>query len=220
MSIAELNEQLKFEIDEAGRPYALMFENTMRLEKFRQAVEFEYWRKDDKYVSLTLDQDNKIFRIEITPFPYLDVFKGLWIGFKIQSEIFAKVTPGHVNDPRNIERARTGFLNTSRIATIPRKCIEYVVPRIYKKFPPIKKALSDVNREKFVNYINYEPAWKQETYDFEILRGEPPLKLYKGILEMPYELQTMFTYSYRLEPPFEEDKEKGNKGDVNNDEQP
>ena len=43
MSIAELNEQLKFEIDEAGRPYALMFENTMRLEKFRQAVEFEYW---------------------------------------------------------------------------------------------------------------------------------------------------------------------------------
>ena len=102
MSIAELNEQLKFEVNEAGRPYALMFENIMRLEKFRQAVEFEYWRKDDKYVSLTLDQ------------------------------------------------------------------------------------------EKFVNYINYEPAWTQEIYDFEILRGEPPLKLYKGILEMPHERQTMF----------------------------
>ena len=43
MSIAELNKQLKFELDGVGRAYALIFENTMRLEKFRQAVEFDYW---------------------------------------------------------------------------------------------------------------------------------------------------------------------------------
>lgn len=178
---------------EATDPYVFMLHSESDYHRLRSNVEFTFRNLEDP--KLKIEIVPKKLTIYFKGCTYRDLFVGLMKGFDILTPRFSYPDDliNHTNDPKQIVRAKKAFNITTKKFSDFRFAVPYTLNRTVGEYCNIFHNIEGDCKERFSNYVGFEPAWHQEEYTEEIFPNEEPWKLWMNKLEIPFAIGNYFS---------------------------